>query len=80
EKFAAGELVADCELLLPDGYRVQGKVQVLGTLYDFQEDMSYVRCAFKRLDDTGNLKVKHLIAQALENTIPPNESFGAKSH
>lgn len=68
EKFTAGELVADCELRLPDRSRVQGKVQVLGTLYDFQEDVSYVRCCFKRLGENGALKVRQLIASALEST------------
>lgn len=66
EKFAAGELIADCGLILPDRSRVNGKVQVLGTLYDFQEDVSYVRCCFKRLDDNGDIKVRELINKAVE--------------
>ena len=68
EKFAAGELIADCGLVLPDKSQVTGKVQVLGTLYDFQEDVSYVRCCFKGLDEKGEIRLKRLIAKALEKT------------
>ncbi|MFM1895312.1 MAG: hypothetical protein RLZZ385_386 [Pseudomonadota bacterium] len=68
EKFDKDQLIADCGLILPDHSELQGKVQVLGTLYDFQEDVSYVRCSFRQLVGNGPLRIRALINQALKKT------------
>ena len=68
EKFDNNELIADCGLILPGRTEIQGKVQVLGTLYDFQEDVSFVRCAFTKLSGSGPLRIRALIEKAQKKT------------
>jgi c-di-GMP-binding flagellar brake protein YcgR len=67
EHFQASRMITDCGLRLPDDTELQGRVQVLGTLYDFEKDISYVRCCFLRLQDDGELKISELINNILKN-------------
>lgn len=66
EKLEADQLIADCGLILPDRSEIQGEVQVLGTLYDFQEDVSFVRCSFRRMSGNAPLRIRALIEQAIK--------------
>jgi hypothetical protein len=51
--------------MLPDGTTLNARVEVLGTIYDFEKDASLVRCRFIEMDRNVDLKIKELIDEAL---------------
>ncbi len=64
-------IVADCEMLLPDEAMVDSRVQVLGCMYDAEQDASFVRCQFLELHDNSKLQLHQLIYSAMQRA---NES------
>jgi hypothetical protein len=68
EQFEESKVIADCGLLLPEGTRVKARVEVLGTIYDFEQDATLIRCQFMELDSNADLQIKELIQQVLESS------------
>ncbi len=66
EYMGHSDIVADCQLLLPTGAVVDSNVQVLGCLYDPDQDTSYVRCRFLQLHVNSELQLRALIFDALK--------------
>ncbi len=65
EQFEESRVIADCGFMLPDGTTLNARVEVLGTIYDFEKDASPVRCRFIEMDRNVDLKIKELIDEAL---------------
>lgn len=67
DQFEDSKLITDCGIILPDTSVLKCRVEVLGTLYDFEEDTTFARCRFLELDNDVEIKIREVTSQALKN-------------
>ena len=65
-------LIADCQMLLPNESRVEAQAQVLGVVYDREQDISYVRCHYVEMKPDDQLQLKRLISASLRHANLPD--------
>ncbi|MDA1372553.1 MAG: PilZ domain-containing protein [Proteobacteria bacterium] len=61
-------LIADCQMLLPNESRIEAQAQVLGVVYDKEQDISYVRCQYVEMKPDDQLQLKRLISTTIKQT------------
>lgn len=66
DQFEEEQLIIDCGLLLPNDTNLTCRVEVLGTSYEFKEDVSFFRCSFIELTSDDEVHIRGLIQDALK--------------
>lgn len=59
------KVIADCQFLLPDDAKIESRTQVMGSVYDQELDISYIRCKFLKLNSNDELQLRQYIYKAL---------------
>jgi len=65
-KTGRSNLIADCQLLLPDESLVFTQTQILGVVYDEAQDISYVRCKYLGLNQYDERHLELLINERVD--------------
>ena len=65
-KARRSNLIADCQLLLPDESLVFMQTQILGVVYDAAQDISYVRCKYLALNQHDKRHLELLINERVD--------------
>ncbi|HJN94692.1 MAG TPA: PilZ domain-containing protein [Gammaproteobacteria bacterium] len=73
----SSEIIADCQIRLPDESLLEARARVLGHLYDSEQDISYLRCQYLDLNMNSELQLKNLIDDALRQMDQSDLSLGA---
>ncbi|MEQ8954430.1 MAG: PilZ domain-containing protein [Gammaproteobacteria bacterium] len=66
EFLACDDIIADCEMRLPQDSVIASRVKVVGCIHDTGKDASYVRCQFMQLHVDSELHLHQLIYRALQ--------------
>ncbi|HAJ76243.1 MAG TPA: hypothetical protein DCM64_07285 [Gammaproteobacteria bacterium] len=76
DSLESSEIIADCQIRLPDESLLEAWARVLGHLYDSEQDISYLRCQYLDLNINSELLLKNLIDDALRQMDPSELSSG----
>lgn len=69
QQLEAGQIIEDCQFLLPDGAPLDLKAQIRGVAYDSERGLSIVRCEFIELTREIIEQIELLLGQASFESI-----------